>query len=289
MGHLATMPPRRVLVCPQEFKGSLDPFEAAAAIALGVRAALPDAEVIERPLADGGPGTARILAEAYDAVTVPATVRGAYGSTLVASFALAETVDGPLAIIEAAAAVGLVQTPPGHRLPGLASSEGVGDLVRLAVEMGAKRLLICVGGTGSIDGGSGLARALGLRLLDRRARELPPGGLNLARLATIEDAVDGTLRDLEVSVAVDALNPLTGAEGAVAVFGAQKGMPDWQAPALDAALHRWAAVVRSSLCREIEAVPGPAAESLPVCWLRCRGRGYSRVQRWWPMRSDSTA
>jgi len=238
---------QRVLVCPQEFKGSLNPFQAAAAIAAGIRTALPHAEIIERPLADGGPGTAAIIASATGGQSVPVTVRGAFANPVTASLVLVDDPAGRLAVVESATAVGLTLTPPEHRNPALASTEGIGDLILHAAELGATRLLICVGGTGSSDGGSGLARALGLRLLDRNGRPLPPGGIHLARLATIEDHVPPHLHSLAISVAVDARNPLTGPEGAVAVFGTQKGMPDWQAPALDAALRHWAEIVRTQL------------------------------------------
>ncbi len=247
--------PLRVLVCPQEFKGSLDAFEATASLARGVRAALSDRsiEVLEQPMADGGPGTAAILGRALGAEPRRATVRGSYGAEVEATYLVARTPDGPLAIIESASATGLTLTPPDQRDPAFSSTEGVGDLLLRAAAEGARRAILCVGGTATMDGGSGVARRLGLRLLDRNGDDLPAGGLHLARLARIE-ATQGT-PDLEVRIAVDARNPLTGPEGAVAVYGSQKGLPEWQAPALDAAIAGWARMVREHLGRDID-VPG---------------------------------
>ncbi|MDA0271241.1 MAG: glycerate kinase, partial [Chloroflexi bacterium] len=250
----------RVLVAPQEFKGSLDAGEAARAIAAGVRAAWPDAEVIERPMSDGGPGTASLVAAAAGGTLLHARVRGALGDPVDAAYAwLERPAEPPMALVESATAVGLLLTPPERRDPALASTEGVGELVLDAARRGARRIVIGCGGTGTSDGGSGLARALGLRLLDAAVLEFPPGAIHLARLHRIERSAEPPLRGIEVIAAVDVQNTLTGPAGAVAVYGRQKGVPDWQAPALDAALARWAEVVRRDLGREIEHAPGTGA------------------------------
>ena len=249
--------PLRVLVCPQEFKGTLDAFEATAAIAHGVRAASDGraVEVVEQPMADGGPGTDAILAQALSAKSIETTVRGAYGAEVRATLALADTPEGPLAIVESASALGLTLTPPSDREPARSTSEGAGELILEAIRQGASRLIVCVGGTATMDGGAGVARALGLRLLDRRGQPLPPGGLHLVRLDRIEDGVSPEVRAATARIAVDARNPLTGPEGAVAVYGSQKGLRDWQAPALDAAISHFVHTVREQLGREID-VPG---------------------------------
>lgn len=212
--------PLRMLVCPQEFKGSLDAFAATAALAHGVRAALGGSAslevtggVIERPMADGGPGTGAILATALGGETVGLRVRGAYGEQVNARYAIARTAQGDLAIIESATALGLTLTPAEARNPALSSSEGVGALILDALERGVRRVILCVGGTATMDGGSGVACALGLRLLDRNARDLPPGGIHLARLDHIEAGPLPALLEAEVRIAVDARNPLTGPQG----------------------------------------------------------------------------
>ena len=252
--------PRRVLVCPQEFKGSLDALEAAHALAEGIRRAWPDTEVIEQPMADGGPGTARVVAAAAGGQMLHARVRGALGDPVEAAYAWLERPgEPPTALVESAAVVGLLLTPPEARDPALASTEGVGEVIRDAVRRGARRVILGCGGTGTSDGGSGLARALGLRLLDAAGLSLPPGPAHLVRLARVEAPDEPVLPGIEVRVAVDVQNVLTGPGGAVAVYGRQKGIPDWQAPALDAALRRWAERVRLDLGREIEAVRGAGA------------------------------
>lgn len=248
--------PRHVLVCPQEFKGTLTARRATAVIAAAVREAFPAAEVTEQPMADGGPGTAEIVGRARGGRAVRARCVDASGAPVEASFVLLE--DGT-AVVDSAAAVALAATVQERRDPVSSTSRGVGELLLAATEAGARRVILGVGGTASSDGGAGLARALGLRLLDANGEELPDGALHLARLAAIEDAVPPSMRGLSVRIAVDVRNPLTGPEGAVAVYGAQKGLSDWQAPALDAALRRWAARVRADLAREVEDVPGAGA------------------------------
>lgn len=248
---------RRVLVCPQEFKGTLTATRAAEVIAAAVRAALPDAEVIERPMADGGPGTSEIVGRARHATTRAARVVDAYGAPIEASYALVD--DRTTAVIDSAAAVGLAATALERRDPLRSTSRGVGMLVQAAVAGGATRIILGVGGTAASDGGAGLAGALGIRLLDAAGHELPDAAAHLVRIACVADQVSEALRTVEVRVAVDVRNPLTGREGAAAVYGAQKGLLDWQAAALDAAVAAWAGRVRADLGREIETVEGAGA------------------------------
>ncbi|MPZ98754.1 MAG: glycerate kinase [Dehalococcoidia bacterium] len=257
----AARPALRILVCPQEFKGSLDPIAAARAIAAGVRRALPAAEVHELPIADGGPGTVALVAAAGGARIVRHEARGPLGAPVQAAYALIERPGGPAtAIIEAAATAGLVLVPEAERDPGRASSAGVGEQVRHALAAGARRVVVGVGGTATNDGGAGAAQALGLRLLDPAGGPLASDPLHLARLARIEaDAVDPALRDVEVRLAVDVMNPLLGPRGATAVYGAQKGVTDWLAPALDAALARWAERLREDLGFDVTTLEGAGA------------------------------
>ncbi|MGE3856922.1 MAG: glycerate kinase [Dehalococcoidia bacterium] len=253
-------PPRRVLVAPQEFKGTLGPLEAAAAIAAGVRAALPDAEVIELPMADGGPGTVAIVAAATGATLVRHTVTGPQGDPVEAAYALIERPDAPaLAVIEAAAAAGLVLVPAERRDPVRATSFGTGEQILDAIVRGAREVIVGVGGTGTNDGGAGAAQALGLRLLDPDGAPLPRGGIALARLARVERGTAEAVRELDLRIAVDVQNPLLGARGATAVYGAQKGVRDWQAPAFNAALANWATQLREDLGLDLAERPGAGA------------------------------
>ncbi len=256
-------PIRRVLVCPQEFKGTLDPVEAASAIAAGVRAVLPDAEVIELPMADGGPGTVAIVAQATGARLVRHVVTGPLGDPVEATYALLERPGEPtLAVIEAASAAGLLLTPVDQRDPARASSAGVGEQIRHAIASGARQVIVGVGGTGTNDGGAGAASVLGLRLFDPAGAPVPRGGLALVSLARVEADLEDAVRDLDLRIAVDVLNPLlgaAGAAGATAVYGAQKGVTDWQAAALNAALARWAERLRVDLDVDVASQPGAGA------------------------------
>ena len=242
-----------MLVCPQELKGSLTAFDAAAAMAAGVRRALPDAAVVELPLADGGPGTAAIVSASAGGELIEVAVTGPLGAAVRACFALLPRSAGevgPVAVIEAAQAAGLALVPPGERDARRATTYGVGELVRAALDRGARALIVGVGGTASSDGGAGAAQALGYRLLDAAGAPLrePAGGLDLLEVAAIDRAnVDPRLAAVDVRVAVDVTNVLLGPEGATAVYGSQKGATGELAERLEAALARWADTIETQL------------------------------------------
>ena len=251
----------RVLVAPQEFKGSLTAIEAATAIADGVRDALgPDASIRELPLGDGGPGTVDACFAASDAERVTVEVTGPMGERRSADYALIGDGDDLSAVIESSAACGLVLTLPAERRPGLATSRGVGELVEDALKRGARRIVVGVGGTGTNDGGAGAARALGLELSDRAGLPIPEGVLGLHRLVGSEGAsVLPMFGEAELRIAVDVMNPLLGIEGATAVYGPQKGVRDWELPAFDGALAHWAAVVERDFGLSLADLPGVGA------------------------------
>lgn len=292
----------RVLVCPQEFKGSLTAAQAAAALAAGVRRALPSAEVRALPMADGGPGTAEIVAGAAGGRLVDCAARGPLGArvegaryalidearvpastgTRAATGAGAATPGGGaagVAVVEAAATAGLVLVPAERRDPARASTEGVGEQIAHALAAGARRVIVGVGGTGTNDGGSGAARALGLRLLDRNGDALPPGAVHLARLARVDaSGVIAALRAAEVRVAVDVTNPLLGPQGATAIYGPQKGGADWLAPALEEALARWAERLGADLGVDLAETAGTGAGGgLPVGLVAVARAGGARA------------
>ena len=246
-----------VLVCPQEFKGSLTASEAAAAIAEGVRRTLPEAEVIEAPMADGGPGTVELVCAAAAGELVDGEWRGPLGDPVRGAYAL---LPGGLAIVEAATTAGLLLVRKERRDPARASTHGVGEQIRDALKRGARRVTVGVGGTGTNDGGAGAAATLGHRLAGVDGVELSPGGLDLARLARIDaDGAEPLLRGCDVRVAVDVTNRLLGPEGATAVYGPQKGVTPQLAPRLEAALERWADLCDRDLGVAIAAVKGGGA------------------------------
>ena len=247
----------RIVVAPQEFKGSLTAIQAAQAIADGLRRALPDAELVLVPMADGGPGTVEAVVTAKGGRWQKTTVRGPLGATIDAAWGIT---DGDTAVIEMAAASGLVLMPEGQRDPRIASTYGTGQLIAAALAAGCRRIIVGMGGSATNDGGAGVAQALGARLLDDDARDLPPGGAALARLARIDvSGLDPRLRQARLFAATDVFNPLCGPQGASAVYGPQKGATPEMVRELDAALARYAAVLERDLGVRVLDVAGAGA------------------------------
>jgi glycerate kinase len=232
-----------VMIAPDKFKGSLSAAEAAGHIAAGLRRADPATPLIELPIADGGDGTVE-AAVAAGFERIRATVSGPTGAPVTASYATR----GATAVIELADASGLRRLPGGRPAPLAASSTGTGELIGHAIDAGARRIVLGLGGSAGTDGGAGMAAALGVRLLDSAGTPLPPGGGALAGLATVELAgAADRLGDVTVVVASDVDSPLLGADGAARVFGPQKGASPADVGRLEAGLARLDAVVRRDL------------------------------------------
>ena len=246
-----------IVVAPQEYKGTLTAEEAARAMANGVRRALPNADVDVLPLADGGPGTVRAIVGATGGELRLVRVTGPLGEPVDAEWGL---LPNGSAVIEMAAAAGLVLVPEDRRDPRITTTFGVGELVRAALDAGARRVIIGLGGSATNDGGAGMAQALGVRLLDADARELERGGAALAGLARIDvSKLDARIAGVGVLGATDVRNPLCGPEGASLVYGPQKGATPEIAAELDAALREYAAVIGRDLRIAAADVPGAGA------------------------------
>jgi glycerate kinase len=232
----------RVVVAPDKFKGSLSATDVTTRVAAGLALGGFGGEVVPVPVADGGDGTvAAAVSAGYQRVDIE--VRGPVGRPVTASFAL---LDGT-AVIEAAQACGLTLLPPGELAPLTATSHGVGELILAAERMGARRIVLGVGGVATTDGGAGLVQALGAELADDCGRELPPGGAALGRLASLELSRLGDLPGVEFWLASDVDNPLLGAAGAAAVYGPQKGASDDDVRVLEAGLARWADLAEAAV------------------------------------------
>ncbi|HWC41057.1 MAG TPA: glycerate kinase, partial [Actinomycetota bacterium] len=254
---------------PDKFEGSLRAGQAAEAIEAGLRRARPDAEVVRLPLGDGGAGTLEaLLAAGFKRVPVPAT--GPTGEPVDAAIAVdgERAVGGPggsspaprRAFVEMAEASGLKRLPGGRRAPLEATTYGTGELVRAALDGGARELVLGIGGSATTDGGAGMAAALGARLLDRDGADLPPGGAALLRLERIDvSGLDPRPQSAKVTVACDVDNPLVGPEGAAAVYGPQKGAGPDDVLLLDSALRRYARVLARDLGLELADTPGAGA------------------------------
>ena len=248
----------RIVIAPNAFKGSLSAQDAASAIAEGVRAAAPDAELIVLPIADGGDGTVDAMVAATNGEHRTLRVRGPLGDPVDARYGLIDS--SATAVIEMATAAGLALLPPDKRDPRVTTTYGVGELLQHAYDAGARRFIVGIGGSATNDGGAGMAQALGYHLLDGEGHELPPGGLALKRLARIHvGGVHANWKQAEVDVASDVSNPLTGPNGASAVYGPQKGATPEMVTELDAALKRLAEVIRRDLGVDVDQLPGAGA------------------------------
>ncbi len=248
----------RILVAPDSFKGSLTAAEAAAAMGRGVRAALPGAAVYPLPMADGGEGTVDALVAATGGERLTSLVRGPLGDQVSANWGLLG--DGETAVIEMAAASGLLLVPPERRDPRVTSTYGTGELLLHALDRGARRIIIGIGGSATNDGGAGMLQALGARLLAADGSELPPGGAALLALDRIElSGLNPRLTQAELLVACDVTNPLTGPQGASAVYGPQKGATPEMVALLDRALTRWADLMAAQTGRDVRDLPGAGA------------------------------
>lgn len=248
----------RVLIAPQEFKGSLTAVEAASAIQAGVASVAPNAVIDSAPVADGGPGTVDAIVHAAGGRTSIARVDGPLGDPVDARWGRID--EGRTAVIEMAAASGLTLLRQGELDPRRASTYGTGQLIRHAIDAGVERILIGVGGSATNDGGAGMAEALGAVLLDDHGRRLAPGGSALARLALIDvDRLDARLDEVKVTVLCDVQNPLLGPEGASAIYGPQKGADPVCVAELDRALSNFAAILERDLEAKVADVPGAGA------------------------------
>jgi glycerate kinase len=248
----------KIVVAPNSFKGSLSASQAAAAIAQGVRQTLPDAEVVEIPVADGGEGTVEALVSARKGTYREVNVEGPLGDPVRASYGLID--EGRTAVVELASASGLTLIPSERRDPRRASTYGFGQLLEAARRQGLASIIAGIGGSATNDGGAGMAQALGYRLLDAGGRDLPRGGADLAQLERIDPSgFDPGWRSVSVMVACDVTNPLTGPHGASYVYGPQKGADPGAVRDLDQALSHFAGVIEHDLGRQVADIPGAGA------------------------------
>lgn len=247
----------RVVIAPDSFKESLGSIEVAQALARGVLQAAPQAQIHCIPMADGGEGTIDAVLAATAGQRRELTVRGAMGWPVKANWAW--LADGA-GLIEVASVVGLASVSPGDRAAMQASSYGVGELIKAALDAGATRIVLALGGSATNDGGAGMLQALGVGLYDAAGKALPPGGEALALLARLDvSGLDPRIAATPIQAMVDVNNPLCGPSGASYIFGPQKGATKTQVQTLDAALGRFADVCASVLGQDDRDVPGVGA------------------------------
>jgi len=250
----------KVLIAPDSFKETLSAAAVARALAAGVADAAPGAEIDLCPMADGGEGTVEALVAATGGTAREADAFGPLGQPRRARFGLLG--DGRTAVVEMAAAAGLDLLPPEQRDPMRTTTFGVGRLMRAALDAGAEALIVGVGGSATVDGGAGCAQALGVSFVDDRGRACPCGlaGGGLARVAGVDlSGRDPRVAACDICVACDVTNPLTGPDGAAAVYGPQKGATPEMVAALDAGLANLAEVIRRDLGVDVERLAGAGA------------------------------
>ncbi len=255
--------PLTVVVAPDSFGGALDSVGVAAAIAAGWSDVRPTDTVVRKPMADGGEGTLAAVAEALaeEAERRSIETSDPLGRPVSAEWLLLN--QGRSAFVEMAAASGLAHLRPDERTPdnaARASTRGTGDLIRAALDAGVEEVTIGLGGSATTDGGSGMLRALGLRLRGRDGQEIPDGGGALAQLDRIDaSGLDPRLREVKLVVASDVNNPLCGPRGAAATYGPQKGADEATVQRLDAALATYGRAIESATGRLVADLPGAGA------------------------------
>ncbi|MGC0373714.1 glycerate kinase [Streptomyces sp. SAI-229] len=257
-GTRTTRPAPRVLVAADKFKGSLTAVEVAGRVTAGLRRVVPDLVVEALPVADGGDGTvAAAVAAGFERREV--RVAGPLGDEVTAAYALR----GDTAVVEMAEASGLQRLPAGFFAPLTASTYGSGELLRAALDAGARTIVFGVGGSATTDGGAGMLSALGARFVTTDGEPVAPGGGGLAGLASADlSGLDPRLGEVELVLASDVDNPLTGPKGAPAVYGPQKGASPEDVETLDAALAHFAKVLEGAVgpeAAEFAASPGAGA------------------------------
>jgi len=247
----------KIVIAPDSFKESLSAPEVAAALARGVKRAAPDAQVVCVPMADGGEGTVQAVLGATQSERRTDWVQNALGQPIEAQWAL---LPDQTAVIEMACAAGLEHIAPSQRDALRATTFGVGELIKHALDAGARHIVLGLGGSATNDAGAGMLSALGLSLRDAQGVTLAAGGAALADLHSIDARnFDLRLLQIKITIASDVNNPLCGRLGASAIFGPQKGASPEQVQTLDAALSHFADVCARHLGHDRRDAPGSGA------------------------------
>ena len=248
----------KIVIAPDSYKESLSALDVATAIETGFREIYPHAEYVKVPVADGGEGTVEAIMAATQGHIVQVSVTGPLGEPVNAFYGLSG--DMRCAYIEMAAASGLESVPPTRRNPLLTTSWGTGELIRHALDAGVSQIIIGIGGSATNDGGAGMAQALGAKLLSAGQQQIAPGGGALETLARIDlSELDPRLADCRIDVACDVTNPLTGPQGASAVFGPQKGATAAMIERLDRGLQHFAQIIDRDLDIDVLNLEGGGA------------------------------
>ena len=248
----------KVVIAIDSLKGSLSSMEAGMAIKYGILAAKPDAEVIVKPLADGGEGTTDALIEGMNGERIDLTVTGPMHTPVDAYYGYLK--DTNTAVMEMASAAGITLVPDSEKNPLLATSYGVGEMINDAIQRGCRNFIIGIGGSVTNDGGIGMLKALGVRFLDENGEDAGEGGQALAKVARIDvSGMNPLLKECHIQVACDVNNPLCGENGSTYVYGPQKGVTEDMKKTLDEAMAHFARVTSETLENDYMNTPGAGA------------------------------
>lgn len=250
----------KIVIAMDSFKGSMTSMEAGKAAEEGILKVMPDAQVIVKPLADGGEGTMNALADGLGGEIISAQVGDPLGRRIVANYAEVTTENGQkTAVIEMAQAAGLTLLAESERNPYKTTTYGVGELINHAIERGCRDFLIGIGGSATNDGGMGMLRALGYRFLDSKEQEISTAE-NLRNITRICDCnARKELKECTFQIACDVTNPLCGENGATYVYGLQKGLAEGNLEAVDKAMASYADAVTQFTGKDDRNVPGAGA------------------------------
>ena len=248
----------KIVIAPQAFKGSLSALNVANAVQKGVRRIFPDAQILTCPVADGGDGTLETLVESSGGKIMETNVADPTGKPIVAQWGAMG--DGNTAVIEMARTSGLALLTLEERDPLNTTTYGLGEIIVSALNKGFRKFIVGIGGSATNDAGAGMAQALGIKLMDREGRNLVFGGAALQNLSVIDtSSIDQRVLESNFQIACDVNNPLTGPEGASAVYGPQKGATEENVRQLDSALGVFAEVAKRDLGKDISNLEGAGA------------------------------
>lgn len=246
-----------VLIASDSFKGSVSSKDIADLLEQGIHRVSPGCDVRKFAIADGGEGTVEAVMSALGGQLMSVDVLDPLGDNVTAHYGM---IGDDTAVIEMAEASGITLIEQTSENAGRASTWGVGQVMLDAVEHGAKRIYIGLGGSATSDGGAGMAKALGVRFLDSKGEDIPCGLIGLKELDSIDcSQMTHALDGIEIIAITDVTNPLTGPDGAVCVYGPQKGIPADAIAHMDGMMVRYARILKDTVGRDVDAVPGSGA------------------------------
>lgn len=248
----------KVVIAIDSFKGSMNSLEAGEAAKSGVLRAVPDAEVVVKPLADGGEGTTDALIQGMHGQRISIEVTGPMGEAVTAEYGILE--DGVTAVMEMAQAAGITKVPTAQRNPLQATTYGVGEMIKDAIIRGCREFLIGIGGSATNDAGLGMLKALGFCFFDKKGEKVGEGAAELERVCMIQtDNVLSELSECSFRVACDVTNPLCGKQGATYIYGLQKGLKEEMLESVDKGMEHFAEVAERHFGGSFQNVPGAGA------------------------------